>query len=301
MKNIFLVNLFILFSSFAFNEKLNAQLIVDAGIDKVVCVGIIGVIDTYRIGGSPTIRGGNPPYKIEWSAIYNYTSRTPVYASDFLKDTTTLNPFFRYGFSTVNNAAKVIFRLKVTDANQNTDTDSVSVQFSRFMAIPDGTQRLLVLGDSLSIYSTVGGGIKPTTYKWSPDYNISDVNIRNPFVWPRRGTTYSASLKDSAGCISGYTDVWIISILSDTKEVNNLLKVSIYPNPIVSASQLSIDAENNEDKMLYIYNSVGQMVYGQKITTSKINIGQIIKDGGTYFYHISSNHKQLAVGKFVKN
>ena len=143
--------------------------------------------------------------------------------------------------------------------------------------------------------------IKPTTYRWSPDYNISDINIRSPVVWPRRGTTYSATLRDSAGCVSGFTDVWIISIISDTKEVNNLLKVSVYPNPLVAASQLSIDSEYNADKILNIYNSAGQMVYGQKITASKIPIGQFIKENGTYFYQITSNHKQLAVGKFVKN
>jgi Secretion system C-terminal sorting domain len=301
MKNIFLLGLIPILFSISTIENLNAQLIADAGNDKVVCVGVIGVVDTYRIGGLPTVRGGTPPYKIEWSTSYNYTSRTFIYASDFLNDTTALNPIFRYGFSTVGNSVKVNFRLKITDANLNVSIDSVSVQFSRFMGIPDGTQRLLVPGDSLAIYSTVSGGIKPTIYKWSPDYNISNINIRNPIVWPRRSTTYNATLKDSAGCISGFIDSWVIDIISDTKEINNLLKVSIYPNPIVSASQLSIDAENNEDKTLFIYNSVGQMIYGQKITSPKINIGQFIKDNGTYFYHISSNNRSLAVGKFVKN
>jgi hypothetical protein len=301
MKNTFLFKLFIVLSSFAFIQNLNAQLVANAGNNKVVCVGIIGIIDTYRIGGSPSIRGGSPPYKIEWSAAYNYTSRTVLYASEFLNDTTALNPIFRYGFGTVGNSAKVIFRLKVTDANQNVSIDSATIQFSKFLAIPDGTQRLLPQGDSLRIYSTTGGGIKPLTYKWSPNYNITDISIGNPIVYPRRSTTYSVIVKDSAGCVGGFIDTWIIDIISDTKEINNLLKVSIYPNPIVSASQLSIDAENNDDKTLFIYNSVGQMIYGQKITSPKINIGQFIKDNGTYFYHISSNNRSLAVGKFVKN
>jgi hypothetical protein len=281
MKNTLLFNLFILLSSFAFVQKLNAQLLVDAGNDKVVCMGIVGIADTNRIGGTPTATGGIAPYRYEWS-----TSRkegiTIFTAKDLLIDTTVSNPVFRIGFGDIKTIVPIKFFVKVTDANQNVRFDSVSVRLSSFLVL--------------------GRGIKPLTYRWTPNYNISDTAYGAPIVWPRRSTIYSCQVKDSAGCVSsGFILEWAISVITNTKDINNLLKVSIYPNPIVSASQLSIDVENHDDKTLFIYNSVGQMIYGQKITASKIPIGQFIKDNGTYFYQITSNYKQLAVGKFIKN
>lgn len=286
----------------AFIGTSNAQLTVDAGNDKIVCVTNFGIIETYRLGGTPTVRGGTPPYRVTWSAIYNSAVGFPIYASEFLNDTTILNPIFRYGFGDARNLSKATFILKVTDANQNTSVDSVIVQFSKFGVSPAERRNTIALGDSFRISAQiVRGGIPPLTYKWSPNYNISDVNIKNPTVWPRGRTLYTATVTDSAGCISGFVDEWLIDVINSTREIYNLLKVSIYPNPLVVSSQLSIDTDNFDNKTLFICNSMGQMVYGQKLTASKIPIGQYIDNSGIYFYQIISNHQQLAVGKFIKN
>jgi hypothetical protein len=200
------------------------------------------------------------------------------------------------------SGSPVVFRLKVTDANQNTSFDSVTIRFSRFLALPDGTSRSLALGDTLSIYSTVGGGIRPLTRTWSPNYNISNINAESPRVWPRRSTNYYCRTVDSAGCVSGFIDGWIINLpVSGTNEIRNEIQVSVYPNPITAASQLSINSENSDEKTLRIYNALGQVIHTQKIAASKTTIGQWITQSGVYLYQISNGSKVLATGQLAKD
>jgi gliding motility-associated-like protein len=49
--------------------------------------------------------------------------------------------------------------------------------------------------DTLQL-NAVGTG----TFLWSPNYNINNVNIANPLVWPAVTTTYSVKLTDAFGC-----------------------------------------------------------------------------------------------------
>jgi hypothetical protein len=49
--------------------------------------------------------------------------------------------------------------------------------------------------DTLQL-NAIGSG----TFSWSPNYNIDNVNIPNPLVWPKVTTTYSVKLTDAFGC-----------------------------------------------------------------------------------------------------
>lgn len=53
-------------------------------------------------------------------------------------------------------------------------------------------------------------GTGPFTYLWTPNTKISDVNVRDPFVYPTSETTYSVTVTDFHGC--EYTEDIKISI-----------------------------------------------------------------------------------------
>ena len=135
--------------------SLNAQFSVDAGRGLIVCISAHGIQNEYSLGGSPTIRQGVAPFKIEWSANHTWAGMKFT-ASTFLNDTSISNPIISSEASFLGNNNMVKFYLKVTDVNQNVRFDSTIVRFSRFVSSGTGGSRFLPLGDSLRIYSGIG-------------------------------------------------------------------------------------------------------------------------------------------------
>ena len=62
-------------------------------------------------------------------------------------------------------------------------------------------------GDTVAISGTMGQGIGPLSYVWSPNYNISDTSAASPNVWPDTTVHYQVSAIDSIGCISEPSDL----------------------------------------------------------------------------------------------
>lgn len=67
----------------------------------------------------------------------------------------------------------------------------------------------LCKGNSIQIYA--GGA---TDYLWEPDYNISDVNIYNPTVWPTVDTSYAVTFTNACGSSYDTVDVDVIEIIA---------------------------------------------------------------------------------------
>jgi hypothetical protein len=107
MKNRFSLSLILGFLSIFFAGKVDAQLIANAGTPQIVCIGASGINNNYSLGGAPTVRGGTPPYRIQWSATNRYAGNFYLYATDYLEDTTALNPLFRLGFSTATSGSGI--------------------------------------------------------------------------------------------------------------------------------------------------------------------------------------------------
>lgn len=66
--------------------------------------------------------------------------------------------------------------------------------YSRDKADP-GKDTSLCYGDTLQL-NTFGG----TRWQWTPNYAMSDSNVRNPFVYPLQDTVYTIIISDSSGC-----------------------------------------------------------------------------------------------------
>lgn len=269
----------------------------DAGRDTIICVTTTGIQNPYHLGGSPAITGGMPPYKVVWSAQHRYTVESFT-ASYFLDDTTSADPIFNYGITSMANNDVVSFVLTVTDNLQRTAVDTVKVRFSRFASF-ETFPIYLRLGDSVRIYANTAGGITPLRYTWTPNYNISDATVRNPMVWPRNTTVYSCKVVDSIGCVSHFVIDWKIFVPNKTDDVNPKIKVNLFPNPVTDKSILAIPADLPMGAILSIFDLSGKLVYTQKINQSAIEIGKELKINGFYLYQIIYENQMVAADKFV--
>ncbi|MCH8904635.1 MAG: hypothetical protein IIA45_12055, partial [Bacteroidetes bacterium] len=100
----------------------HAQCVAEAGNDTALCASF--ELDTFYLGGSPTVSGGAPPYTFDWSCTYYFGPLTFT-ASDFLDDTTLANPQLLQPADSL-----ITFHLVVTDNLGNICQDTVSIRFS---------------------------------------------------------------------------------------------------------------------------------------------------------------------------
>ena len=153
---------------------------VDAGMDAHICADSApGVIL------SPTINGGMGPYSYSW---------TP---SAGLNSTFILNPYARPAVTTT-------YHLTVTDANNNTGTDSVTVFVHPLPTVNAGPIYEICLGDSVMLDGEASGDSSSNgyTYSWSPFFTLLNANVEDPIAFPDTTTTYYLTAFSSWGCPS---------------------------------------------------------------------------------------------------
>ncbi|MBL6876398.1 MAG: PKD domain-containing protein, partial [Chitinophagales bacterium] len=85
--------------------------------------------------------------------------------------------------------------LTVTDSNACVSSDSVNIEVFALPTILASNDTITCNGDSVQLNATGGA-----TYIWQPNYNISDISISNPFVFPTVDTTYVVEGIDVNGC-----------------------------------------------------------------------------------------------------
>ncbi|TVR86105.1 MAG: T9SS C-terminal target domain-containing protein [Saprospirales bacterium] len=223
-----------------FTLPVSSQCTVNAGDDIVVCVGMFGDLTKNELEANVT--GGTPPYNISWKAEHysGISALDPLTATFFLNDTTILNPEVIEPYSL---DGPVVFYVFVEDAEGNQCMDSIQVSFSNFGIDPMDTKVEIKEGEETTIGSSVGGGIEPLSYVWSPDYNISDIHSPAPTVWPDTTTKYHLEVTDAAGCVFDLEVIWEV-IVDPASHVNkqnlDFNKIISYPNPTSGPLTLEI-------------------------------------------------------------
>ncbi len=149
--------------------------IIDAGQDQDICNGDI----------TPLLVTGADTYI--WSP------------SNSLDDANIANP-------NANPDTTQTYIVIATDTNMCVNSDTVTINVFRINTIPDTA---LCLGDSvqLDVFGSPG-----TVYNWTPNTELSDNTIANPWATPSATTTYTVSVADNAGC-NDQAEV-IVSILT---------------------------------------------------------------------------------------
>ncbi len=153
-----------------------------------------GGVDTFctsgqvQLGADESQIGGQAPYNINW------------YPSTHLDNSTIYNPIFSAPNQT---PAYYDYVLEVVDANGCVDLDWAVVFVN-----PDAVIAQAAADDTVCTYNgiqlggnpTAQNGIDPYTYLWTPNQNISNNQIANPWVYPTVSTDYTLKVTDADGC-----------------------------------------------------------------------------------------------------
>ena len=289
MKTILKILFLIFLSTQAF-----AQLSVDAGKDTILCAEWRSSSNTL-LGGNPTATGGVGPYTYKWSSNVKNANKYEI-ASYLLDDTTIANP------KLLHRGSLLKLKLLVTDANGVEKKDSVTIQFSQFIIVTTDINYYIKKGEQVKINSDLSGGVRPNHYTWSPNYNISDIHAENPMVWPDVTTVYKVSITDAGECVSfndGHCTVYV-GITGTKSAYENDRTSNIFPNPIENNSILNLTSVITNNATIVIYNTLGEVLLKESISSNNFSIGDKISKSGLYFYTVSNDSEILTSGQFIK-
>lgn len=279
--------------------KTNAQCIVDAGKDTIVCLPDFNLsLDTLRL--SAEVTNAAEPYQVSWTIQFEtgLVSVPFFYASDFLDDTTSLNPLLYTNVVNQNNTP-LVFKIEIMDDLGNTCKDSTTVRFSKFFITLIEYEIQLSTVDTTDIYATVTGGIPPITYSWYPKENIDTTTNESccPFVWPEQSTNYIAYAIDSIGCTHIANPTWKFFIMPSSITNLNQENIKVYPNP--TSEFLFFDfKEKNEAYSLVLYDLSGKMVLKETIYNNSLNVAEV--SSGVHLYYVYKKSELVAMGKVLK-
>ena len=205
MKKIIII-LFFFIRIFSF-----AQLSVDVGLDTTFCSGLfLNNPDTIFIGERVSVFGGTKPYSFYWSCKVQLSNRS-LHASDFLNDTSLLNPYF---IDVYFNNEWITFKLKVVDSMGNSAIDSLCIRFSSFGYSLQYYKMEIDEGDSISFLGIpfINGGIQPLFYSWYPSVFLSDSTDLAAYARPDSSIEYNLYAIDSLGCKSDTVPFYNIKV-----------------------------------------------------------------------------------------
>jgi hypothetical protein len=298
MKNIIVLVMFLGLS----NIIIATPIKVDAGKDTNYCFnGNTGIDITIHIGGKPTASDGVAPYKYSWE-LYSKTTKAKL---SLLVDSSknTLSNFDLMPTMSFGNDIYV-FKLTVTDNNQNTITDSCTIGVSCFLLTALYANSKQFISDSVILTtSSTAGGILPYSYRWFPTTGVSNPNLASPKVKPNIDTAhqnyqdYQAEITDAIGCINidNGTRVFVVPTGIEKLSQGKLTFV----NPVYNSGTMNFTIDLL-GSTLQVYSSNGEMQYQTKVDNVSVPIGSHIPTAGVYFYKLTTLDGKSVSGRFVR-
>lgn len=278
-----------------FISKTTAQCLVEES--KVVYFCYLDFSDTIYL--NPIFFNIDTPIQsVVWDYSYeipNSTTGITERASDFLNDTSILNPYFRF-IPLLND---FYIHLSIVDNIGNSCSDSLRIIYSNFNITMVDYDLYRSAGDTTGIYASVAGGIPPITYSWFPKENIDTISNGSccPFVWPEQDVTYFAIATDSMGCSVGVNPSWRFFITPSSISNLNETQINAYPNP--TSDILFFDFENeNKFYEIELFDLSGKCVLKQNIFNNQLNLSEFQQ--GVYYYYIYNKSEIIAHGKVLK-
>lgn len=264
------------------------QCFVDVGSDTTFCEQ--DSIETLTLGSNVVVTG-EAPFSYSWSCYYEFLGHIYT-ASDFINDTTVINPSLISGID-----GEQLFTLTVTDATGATCSDDIIISLYPFVNTLEVKQAYISSLDTTSLYSAILGGTFPYTYLWSPDYALSDPTDLNTLASPDVTTVYSLLLTDANGCQAHdefYVFVYPVGISELEQDEHT---ITIVPNPVKNTAQITVTNENNFT--LYIYDISGRLIKSLQSTNPTIEINNSMFSSGIYSVQYVSENRNIITTKMV--
>lgn len=130
-------------------------------------------------------------------------------------------------------------------------------------------------------------------YDWG-DGNIG-LGQNSSHTYAAAGTytvcAYYIDALDTTSCnATSCQDITVSSSSASIKEIDEPLTITVYPNPAVNSIEIS---SNEQLDAFYIYNTLGSMVYSDRVmaTTAKVNISDLPK--GVYLLRCNGMTKRF--------
>ena len=96
---------------------------------------------------------------------------------------------------TCSATSNITYTVTVTNAATNCTNNDVFNVTVNPAPVSNMADTSICKGDTIQLIAGLGDA-----YLWSPNYNISNINIRNPFVWPAITTDYIVTITNANGC-----------------------------------------------------------------------------------------------------
>lgn len=156
------------------------------------------------------------------------------------------------------------------------------------------TETVTGLDVSLAIVGTGTATVPTYGADWG-DGGIPSIGQNPTHTYTAAGTytvcVYYFDLLDTSSCNATFcNDITVTSSSASIKEIAEPLSVSVYPNPAVSSIEIS---STEPLESFYIYNTLGTMVYSDRVqtTSTKVNISDLPK--GVYLLRCNGLTKRF--------
>lgn len=162
-------------------------------------------------------------------------------------------------------------------------TISVAVNSTPTVTTNSGS---ICLGESFTI--TPSGA---STYSYSGGVSV---------VSPTITSTYTVTGTNTVACSATAVSTVSVNACVGVIELENNNKVSIYPNPTSGIVNVNFDNLISDEMNIQITNSIGQLLFNEKVKTihSAYNLQKL--PAGMYFVNIVKNNKVVAIQKIIK-
>lgn len=272
-----------------------AQLIVDAGNDILVCYPSSNEERTQLSG---VASGGMEPYTYTWSAkqIKHLSPEDSiwVYASDLLNDTTISNPSFKSMDAPEN---WFTFHLKVEDAAENVEVDSVKV-IDAFI-YSGGAYMLPVTihrGDSVRFFGKhyIFDSNFPIEYFLDPTTGLTDPTDLYGWAKPDTSTTYYLQLVNSAGCVSKI-EYWRINVDTTTVSANDVTNRSAQCYLSQGDLIINLPQKQSISYQVTITTTNGAIIHSGKYKNRNLRLSNLdLKENQLYVVSINDGDEKMA-------
>ncbi len=293
--------------------KLAPMLMVDAGPDRIICNG-----DSIAIGGSPTASECIPPYTYLWNNSGSLNDSTIANPIAFPNITTTYTLTVTDSIGNINTDSVTI---TVNNVYFFTETDTVcggklwhgnyynlsGIYYDSLITINncDSVYKLNLFVYPLP-YINLGND---TTINISDTININAGSGFNSYLWNNGSTdsiitvygsigqgiyTYYVNVTDTNGCSNSDTIFITITTEDGYIELNNTIKVNIYPNPVQDKLNIEINGLIDNDLSIEFFDINGEKLFNKNFNNNSDVIYETIDlsnyANGVYFIIIKSNN-----------
>ncbi len=292
-----------------FSVIISSNPAVDLGNDTALCTGETLLLNASSFNASYSWQNGTTDstflvssqgtYNVEVTSPYGCISHDTILITynslpDFtlgadtqlcegnslLIDATYPGALYLWQDSSASNTFTVtmqgIYWVKITDANGCSSTDSLYVNYVPLPPAP-----------SITVFGTLLLSSTAYSYQWQLD-GTDIPGATDQFYTAVQSGTYTMIITDENGCSSSAS----AEVITGISEIEDEFSFTVYPNPSHGSFSINLNLPGNPgDVSVEISNSIGQMLYEERLTGSihlqkEIHLKNL--SSGIYFLSCSS-------------